>query len=113
MYWYIQALDNNIIQLWTLWTFLAVVRSVSQVAVGEHDLGYPDDHVVIFDVSRSVIHEGYDPNYLDNDIAILNVAGTIEFDDSAQPICPPSRNRDGYAGLLTTVTGWGYDGNGE
>ena len=72
------------------------------VIVGAHA---KTDRSRSFKVVRSYIHESYNSNTFENDIAILELNGDINYDNAAQPVCIPST--DVTAGTSVRVSGWG------
>ena len=52
------------------------------------------------------MHEQYDPQTFENDIAILTLDRNVIFSKSVQAACLPDSDFD-YTGTRGTVTGWG------
>lgn len=59
-----------------------------------------------YSIERSIIHENYDNPLYANDIALLLVDGTIEFNKNVQPI--ELSSDDVPEGSVAQLTGWGY-----
>ena len=78
--------------------------ATTQVVVGEHDLGVDDDGTEIA-ILAITVHPDYSPFTLDNDIAILQLDTTLNFNSDVNSVnlpCPEG-NYDGVA----KVSGWG------
>ena len=54
------------------------------------------------------MHENYDPQTVDNDVALLKLKKPITFpsDNSIAPVCMPEAGND-FTGYDAIVTGWG------
>ncbi len=52
----------------------------------------------------------FSPFTLNNDIALLQLASEIPFDDKAMAVCSPDPSED-YVGDTATVSGWGNINN--
>lgn len=59
------------------------------------------------DVERIIKHSNYNRRNLDNDIALLELSGRLEFSDSVQPIVLPDANERILDGSMCLVSGWG------
>ncbi|XP_051896059.1 ST14 transmembrane serine protease matriptase b isoform X2 [Pristis pectinata] len=65
------------------------------------------DRVVKENIKRIIVHEKYNPQMFDNDIALLELAHPVTFTSVIQPICLPDASHDFPVGKSTWVTGWG------
>lgn len=73
-----------------------------QVLVGTNNL---KDGGTYYKVDKFYTHEGYNRPRFANDVAVIRIQGTIEFNDRVQPIEPSSEAvQDGEEVILT---GWG------
>ena len=59
-------------------------------------------------VEETVVNDNFDPNTLEYDIAMVKLAGPVQFTDHISPICLPHSD----AGVINSehlawVTGWG------
>ncbi|XP_028416289.1 transmembrane protease serine 3-like [Dendronephthya gigantea] len=84
-----------------------------KITVGDHDLRYSSRYEQVVPIERLIIHDDYDPNSQDNDIALLKLETPIKYNSRALPVCLPSSNLP--AGTQCWVTGWGAleeDGHG-
>jgi len=83
------------------------------IRVGDHDNTDPDDTKFnkkqTFGVKKILMHPGYDPQTVNNDVALLKLDKKInfkDFDDTVAPICLPEKLK-AYSGEKVTVAGWG------
>ncbi|XP_023327401.1 salivary plasminogen activator alpha 1 [Eurytemora carolleeae] len=78
-----------------------------KVKVGEYDFnidGETSDK--IYDIKRLVVHERYDPNTYNNDIALIKLSVPAIFNKSVWPICLPEEDKV-YENYRAYVVGWG------
>jgi trypsin len=61
----------------------------------------------LVDVKRVVRHEKYDPQTIDFDFTLLELAEELEFDDLKQKVALPEQDEPVKDGTLCEVTGWG------
>ncbi|XP_025161707.1 vitamin K-dependent protein C-like, partial [Harpegnathos saltator] len=59
------------------------------------------------DISYVIKHPGYDPATYSNNVALLRLKKTIDFNATAQPICFIPEDRYVSLGSTCTVVGWG------
>merc|ERR1712050_331712 len=84
--------------------------SYFNILAGAHNVrASSEPHRVEITSYEGFTHPGWDPNTLDNDIALVRLPEKIEFNDYIRPAClPPSEDENnGYVGELTTPVGWG------
>jgi len=80
------------------------------VRLGEHQYGTDADAVQLqeFDVDAVIQHPDFNVSLGQNDLAIIRLAGRVDFTANVQPIClptfPPSQN---LSDSLAFVAGWG------
>jgi len=75
------------------------------IRVGEHDrenFEGPEQNIRVVKVFR---HEGYDPNQLNNDIAMFKLERPVKFNKYVSPACLPKANVP--PGSDCYITGWG------
>ncbi|XP_077293321.1 trypsin-1-like isoform X2 [Arctopsyche grandis] len=65
-----------------------------------------------YELEKFIIHENYDPNTLNNDVALVNVKKSMKFDEYTFPIPLPSLKFKILDGEMSTVAGWGYINEG-
>ena len=77
--------------------------------IGRHDSGFMEDvppkRVQIVGIKKFIKHEKFDPDTFKNDIALIQLNGTVEFNEHIQPICisrhsPIKRQK-------CVIAGWG------
>ncbi|XP_034950561.1 uncharacterized protein [Chelonus insularis] len=80
------------------------------VLVGDHDLtkGTETNATKLFRVGSIIIHPLYTPLNLDYDVAVINIDGTIPFNQQVGPACLPFQHApDTFAGDYVELLGWG------
>ncbi|XP_072116991.1 coagulation factor VII-like [Mobula birostris] len=81
-----------------------------QIVAGEHMLNIEEGTEQKRNVSEMINHENYNPETVDNDIAMLKLDVPITLNDYAVPICLPEPDfavRELTQIRFSTVTGWG------
>ncbi|XP_041834358.1 coagulation factor VII isoform X2 [Melanotaenia boesemani] len=81
-----------------------------KVIAGEHNIAVNESTEQPIQVAQIIMHENYEMNTANNDIALLRLASPIRFTPYAVPICLPTRplaERELWAVSLHTVSGWG------
>merc|ERR1711892_1128573 len=76
---------------------------------GAHDVRADSEpHRVEITSYEGFTHPNWDPNTLENDIALVRLPEKIQFNDYIRPAClPPTEDEsNGYVGDLTTPVGW-------
>lgn len=73
-----------------------------EVLVGTNDLNSGGTY---YRVQKFYTHEGYNRPRFANDVAVIRVEGTIEFNDRIKPIEPSTETVND--GDTLTLTGWG------
>ncbi|KAI5089565.1 transmembrane protease serine 13 isoform X1, partial [Silurus meridionalis] len=64
-------------------------------------------------IADIIIHESYNPNTHDNDIALLKLTQPINFTSAVLPVCLPAYDQVIYAGTQCWTTGFGTTQEGE
>ncbi|XP_064643421.1 uncharacterized protein LOC135497585 [Lineus longissimus] len=85
-----------------------------KVKVGKHMRRQQDGQEVLYTVKEILIHEHFDQNNFDNDVAILKLHTTIAFTDYIRPNCIgdiAQLTRLLSPGTYGTLTGWGQLNN--
>ncbi|XP_062894718.1 suppressor of tumorigenicity 14 protein homolog isoform X4 [Mobula hypostoma] len=75
--------------------------------LGLHIQHQLNDRVVKRNIKRIIVHEHYNPQIFDNDIALLELAQPVSFTSVIQPVCLPDASHNFPVGKSTWVTGWG------
>jgi len=79
-----------------------------QVLLGAHGLTSSASSEERFNAVRFIQHKDYDGSTYDTDIAIIVLAGSIDFTSSQiRPVCLPDNDSDDYDSVTATVSGWG------
>ncbi|XP_066144714.1 uncharacterized protein [Euwallacea fornicatus] len=74
--------------------------------LGAHDLNVQEDNRLAFNTSTFIIHEGWNSNTLQNDIALVKLPEKVTFSSYISPVTMAS-GTDTYSGLISRVLGWG------
>lgn len=73
-------------------------QQATEVILGEHDLSSETDCITAWNCSlpttrrsieRVIVHDNFTSNFYENDIALLQMNASIQFDNSIRPICLP------------------------
>merc|ERR1719277_2166836 len=83
------------------------------IYTGAHDLLRYESTRTMFTVARIRLHERFDVNTFDNDIALLRLTRPINFNHLAAPICLPPQGSEVPPGTRCTITGWGVSKDGR
>lgn len=82
-------------------------QSQIRVRLGEYDFeNEGETEASTYDLASMKMHEQYDPQTFENDIAVLTLDRNVIFSKSVQAACLPDSDFD-YTGTRGTVTGWG------
>ncbi|XP_055354764.1 chymotrypsinogen A-like [Paramacrobiotus metropolitanus] len=81
--------------------------SAYTVRVGQHDSTLQEATAKNYKVKRVIKHPQYNDNTINNDIALLEIDGTIAFTGSVKAACLPPSGKDCTAGSTAIATGWG------
>ena len=76
-----------------------------KVRLGEHNLKIDEGTEQLLPVSRVVMHENYNEQKTEHDIALLRLARDVKYSAAIKPACLP--RKDVEADKLCVVTGWG------
>ncbi|XP_004441396.1 PREDICTED: transmembrane protease serine 9 [Ceratotherium simum simum] len=64
-------------------------------------------------LKRAVLHPQYDPGLLDFDVAVLELAGPLVFNQYVQPVCLPLAIQKFPVGRKCMISGWGNTQEGN
>ncbi|XP_059622965.1 trypsin-1-like [Phlebotomus argentipes] len=67
----------------------------------------------VVNVKRIVQHPQWNPQTIDYDFALLELAETLTFSEACQPVDLPEQDQDVEDGALLLVSGWGNTQNAE
>uniref|UniRef100_A0A8C8DP14 Peptidase S1 domain-containing protein n=1 Tax=Oryzias sinensis TaxID=183150 RepID=A0A8C8DP14_9TELE len=76
------------------------------VVLGLQSLQGSNPNNVSRKITRLILHENYNSNTKDNDIALLQLSSPVTFNNYITPVCLPSTGSTFYSGVNTWVTGW-------
>lgn len=104
---------------WVLTAAHCIRKEVTQFQVsvawnrGAHDNSL-SDKAQMYRINRIVNHPSYDPSKskVADDIALINLAQEVAWNDLVKPICLPDPDKNSYTGAVATVAGWGHDKSG-
>merc|ERR1712179_409418 len=74
------------------------------VELGQHDR---TTKAIERSVSNIILHPNWNPQTVDNDIALLKLNSPVSFNQYVSPICLPSSRAGSFANSRATVAGWG------
>ncbi|OQR74787.1 transmembrane protease serine 3-like [Tropilaelaps mercedesae] len=85
-----------------------------RIVVGTHDLTRNESAIQTFGINMIINHPEYNMNNVENDIALIKIAGRLNLDGiSAAPICLPTLSDANTFDRATCVaTGWGKTAHG-
>uniref|UniRef100_A0A671XJ82 Zgc:100868 n=1 Tax=Sparus aurata TaxID=8175 RepID=A0A671XJ82_SPAAU len=63
-------------------------------------------------VAQIINHPNYNPSTFDNDISLLRLSSTVEFNNFIRPVCLAASDSTFFNGTDSWVTGWGTIGSG-
>jgi len=79
--------------------------SIFSVKTGEYDRDVIEGSEKVYQVEKVIVHPGYNPNVLNNDIALLKLSAPVAFNKFVSPICLPEVGAE--PGTECFITGWG------
>ncbi|XP_063775713.1 serine protease 56 [Pseudophryne corroboree] len=77
------------------------------VVVGQYDLSKEEDGKQVFQVNRIVIHPKFNQKTFNNDIAMVELTGSVVASPRAIPVCLPSVSADTGPATSCYIAGWG------
>uniref|UniRef100_A0A672JSU2 Peptidase S1 domain-containing protein n=1 Tax=Salarias fasciatus TaxID=181472 RepID=A0A672JSU2_SALFA len=77
------------------------------ISLGRENLEGRNPNEVSRNVSRIILHPGYDRRRNDNDIALLRLSSPVTFTDYIRPVCLAASESVFNNGTDSWVTGWG------
>lgn len=83
------------------------VRRRLYIRAGEHDLMIPEGSEQQESVAGMFVHPEYDPDTVDNDIALLKLRKPFTINRFVSPICLPTADDLLPVNSLGTILGWG------
>jgi len=82
------------------------------VVAGGIQLNTFEDEEQTRNLQKIIGHPNYDSNTISNDICLLHLQESLQFNDWVQPIALPTQGQEYEAGTECTVTGWGTTSEG-
>ncbi|KAG9509990.1 Plasma kallikrein, partial [Fragariocoptes setiger] len=83
------------------------VKKKMYVRAGEHNIDIYEGTEQEQRVTRSFIHNKYDPNIVDSDIALLKLKTPFRLNRHVWPACLPPANEELKPTTVATILGWG------
>jgi len=83
------------------------------VLSGAHDLLSVESKRIAHTVDRIILHEGFDLNTFNNDIALLKLTTPAQWGPARRPICLPPHRYEFPGGTSCLIMGWGVAANGR
>lgn len=90
--------------------FRDLVGSNWLVYSGAHDLLKFETTRTTHAVDQVILHEAFDLNTFDNDVALLKLATPVLWNQHASPVCLPPPGFELPPGTSCVITGWGVSG---
>ncbi|XP_068990489.1 transmembrane protease serine 9 [Neodiprion pinetum] len=84
-----------------------------QIVLGNHNRVSHENTVVRRRIKSARIHEHFDPYSFNNDIAVIEMDISVEFDSVIRPACLPQNQVSDYTGTMAVAAGWGRIGERE
>ncbi|NXP46656.1 OVCH2 protein, partial [Heliornis fulica] len=81
-------------------------RDFWMVVTGLHDLT-DQEYRQVPSVAQYIIHPSFNKTTMDSDIALLQLAEPLEFNDYVRPVCLPAKEEVAQPSRVCVVTGWG------
>ncbi|KAL5277010.1 hypothetical protein ACFFRR_002303 [Megaselia abdita] len=86
--------------------------TIVRVILGSNDINNIDSNAqqyLVKDKQNMIIHEKYNRNNLNNDLALVKLPSTIQFNSKVKKISLPKRssNPPSYENVIATASGWG------
>ncbi|CAG2069123.1 unnamed protein product [Timema podura] len=80
-----------------------------EVVLGAHNVREIESSQVIRHSSQVIIHPGWNPSTLVNDVALIHLTAPVAFNSNISPIRLPSHSQlnNNFANSPATVSGWG------
>uniref|UniRef100_A0A4W6G5Q8 pancreatic elastase II n=1 Tax=Lates calcarifer TaxID=8187 RepID=A0A4W6G5Q8_LATCA len=78
-----------------------------RVAMGKHNLVETEEAAVFMGTANIIVHEKWNPLFIRNDIALIQLSSPVTFSDTIMPACLPDRDFVLPHGSPCYVTGWG------
>lgn len=69
-----------------------------------------DPNAVIMEIKGIIIHKDYDELTFDNDIALLHLSSTVNFNEHIKTVSLAAQSSDFVAKTKSWITGWGKIG---
>ncbi|XP_063800559.1 ovochymase-2-like isoform X2 [Pseudophryne corroboree] len=84
------------------------VEATVIVCIGDHDFSVDESTERFFHIKKVTKHPNFNPSQpINYDIAVLELARSIKFDEKIQPACLPNPDDIFAAGSLCVALGWG------
>ncbi|XP_061761746.1 trypsin-1-like [Nerophis ophidion] len=93
--------------------FPTSVTANLEVLLGLQTQEGTNDNLVRRTVAGLMVHENYNTDTNDNDIALLRLSAPVTFNNFIRPVCLAASGSDIPAGTDFIITGWGTIGSGE
>lgn len=78
--------------------------NITFLVLGAHDITIREN--LNLPIESVIIHPDYDSFFIQNDIALIKLRNSIQFDEKIQPVCLPSR-QSSFTNQRAAVAGWG------
>nr|XP_033799900.1 prostasin [Geotrypetes seraphini] len=83
------------------------------IKMGASQFKYPDANMVMKQVVNVIINTSYMDIGSSGDVALVKLDSPVAYNDNIKPVVLPSSSSQFPAGMMCSVTGWGYIQQGE
>ncbi|KAJ8889049.1 hypothetical protein PR048_008543 [Dryococelus australis] len=96
------------------WSLLRLV-SPAEVVLGAHNIRKVENSQVNLTSGEVHVHPGWNRSTLRDDLALIKLSRSIQYNDNIRPVRLPSRAQmsESFAGEKATVSGWGLTSDGK
>nr|XP_015193557.1 PREDICTED: ovochymase-2 isoform X1 [Lepisosteus oculatus] len=77
------------------------------VVAGDHDISTTNPEEQKRPVKRIILHSSYNDSSLDYDVALLQLASSLVYNNYVRPVCLPNKTLEVEPSAFCTVSGWG------
>lgn len=87
--------------------FLSITTATITVKLGTDTQQSLSPNEVTRAVSQVIVHSGYDPSKLNNDLALVKLSSPVSFNNYIRPVCLAASGSNFKDGSSCWIAGWG------